>query len=387
MINVITDTSSLEKFCASLFSEQYITVDTEFMREKTYYPQLCLVQVAGETSSAVIDPLADSIDLSALYSLLANEKILKVFHACRQDMEIFYYKMGKLPTPLFDTQIAAMACGYGESVSYETLVAKTLGVSVDKSSRFTDWSRRPLSEKQLKYALDDVLHLRETYTVLQKQLSNAGRTPWIHDEMQALLMPETYETNPDQAWQKLRLRTTSPRYLASVQAVARWRELAARARNVPKGRIMKDETLTEVASTKPQDFASLQAIRGFYPSMQAAQYESLFAEIKALESLPSSSYPRLPERTFIPSGSEPLVDLLRLLLKHCASVNQVVSRIIADKEELELLAIGKRNDIRALTGWRYDIFGEKAIKLLEGKIAIKADGNNGIAFIEMAGQP
>lgn len=382
MINLITDTASLNDFAASISTEKYITVDTEFMREKTYYPQLCLIQVAGEKTSAAIDALSPALDLSEFYKLLANTALLKVFHACRQDMEIFYHHMGTVPAPIFDTQVAAMVCGFGESVSYETLISKTLGIAVDKSMRFTDWSRRPLTDKQLVYAMDDVLHLREAYAIMEKRLSETGRTDWIQDEIGTLLAPETYAMDPDDAWKRLRLRNTKPHYLSMVQAVARWRELMARERNIPRGRIMKDETVVEVAGTKPKDFPALQAIRGFYPSMQAAQYESLFAAIKETESLPASSYPHVPAKPILPSGSESLVDLLRLLLKHCAYANQTVPRLIADKDDLELLAIGKRADIRALQGWRYEIFGQKALKLLEGKVSIKADGNNGISFIE-----
>lgn len=383
MVNLITDTVSLNHFIASLESDAYVTVDTEFMREKTYYPQLCLVQVAGKNAAAVIDPLVPSIDLTALYRLLADGKVLKVFHACRQDMEIFYHHMGSVPAPVFDTQIAAMVCGYGESVSYETIVSKTLGIAVDKSSRFTDWSRRPLSDKQLAYAIDDVLHLREVYSLLEERLAETGRTHWIEDEMHLLHAPETYNINPDDVWKKLRLRNASPRYLAMLQAVARWRELTARERNVPRSRILKDEIVTEIASSKPKDYTSLQGIRGFYPTLSASGYESLFKAINEAETLPSSAYPRIPAKPVLPVGSESLVDLLKLLLKHCASAHQVVPRLIADKDELELLASGKRQNISSLQGWRYEIFGQKALKLLEGKIAIRADGSYGIEFMDL----
>jgi len=380
---VITESAALAAFCARLESEAFITVDTEFMREKTYFPQLCLVQIAGSNEAAAIDPLASDLDLTPLYTLLANEHVLKVFHACRQDIEIFYHHAGKVPSPIYDTQIAAMVCGYGESAGYESLVNKILHRSVDKSSRFTDWSKRPLTEKQLTYAMDDVLHLREIYAALQKRLTETGRAHWINEEMQPLLDPKTYDMDPNDAWRKIRLRQNSPRYLAMAQAAARWRELTARERNVPRGRVMKDETLAEVAHTKPEDFVGLQAIRGFYPTMSATHYESLFAMLKEAETLPSSEWPRIPAKPAMPEGSEAIVDLLRLLLKACAAKHHVVPRLIADKDDLELLAIGTRENIHALTGWRYEIFGEHALRLLSGNVAIKADGKNGITFIDL----
>ncbi|HEU5046720.1 MAG TPA: ribonuclease D [Rickettsiales bacterium] len=384
MVNVITDTAALEAFCTSLAHETFITVDTEFMREKTYYPQLCLVQVSGETNAAAIDPLAPGIDLKPLFDLLANPAVLKVFHACRQDMEIFYHASGGvIPAPMFDTQIAAMVCGYGESVSYETLVNKILRAPLDKSSRFTDWSRRPLTDKQLVYALDDVLHLRKIYLELSQRLADMGRKEWIAEEMQPLLDPLTYDNDPNEAWKKIRVRNASPRYLAALQATACWRELLARERNVPRSRIMKDETLAEVAHSRPEDFAALQAIRGFHPTMSAVNYEPLFALWKEVEAMPPSSYPRMPAKPQMTGNSDVLADLLRMLLKNCAYQHQVVPRLIADKDDLDMLAMGKRDGVKTLQGWRYELFGAQALKLLEGKIALKADGENGVAFVEI----
>ena len=383
MYPVITNTDSLASFCEKLAHEPFITVDTEFMREKTYYPLLCLVQVAGEHDAAAIDPLAAGIDLAPLYALLANPDVLKVFHACRQDMEIFHQAMGILPAPLFDTQIAAMVCGYGESVGYEALVNKVLGKSVDKSSRFTDWSKRPLTEKQIDYAIHDVLHLRHIYIALQKRLEETGRISWIGDEMEPLMDPKTYMTDENEVWRKFRLRNTSPRNLAMLQAAARWREVTARMRNVPRGRIMKDETLAEVALSKVKTFAELQAVRGFYPTLQAAQYDGLFAAMRDAEALPNADCPRLPDRDIMPEGSEAIADLLRLLLKACAAQHQVVPRVIADKDDLDALAVGKREGLHVLTGWRFELFGKHALRLLEGGSALKVDGKNGITFIDI----
>jgi ribonuclease D len=384
MHTVITDTSSLAAFCERLANEAFITIDTEFMREKTYYPELCLVQVAGTNEAAAIDPLAPDIDLTPLYTLLANTSVLKVFHACKQDMEIFYQKMGTLPAPIFDTQVAAMVLGYGESIGYEGLVNKVLGKPVDKSSRFTDWGRRPLTDKQIDYAMGDVLFLREISEVFGQKLDEAGRTEWIDEEMEPLRDPKTYDSDPEEAWKKVRIRNTSPKYLAMLRAATRWRELTARGRNVPRGRIMKDETLAEVAHSKPEDFAALQAIRGFYPTMSSAHYDPLFEALREAQALPSSEHPRLPDKVFFPPESEALAEMLRLLLKACAASARVVPRIIADKDDLEALAMGNRENIHALTGWRNEIFGQRALLMLEGKIALKADKKNGITFIDIA---
>jgi ribonuclease D len=383
MHSVITDTAALAMFCQRLAHEPFITIDTEFMREKTYYPELCLVQIAGENDAAAIDPLSADIDPAPLYALLANPNILKVFHACRQDMEIFHQGMDALPAPIFDTQVAAMVLGYGESIGYEGLVNKVLGKPLDKSSRFTDWAKRPLTDRQIDYAMGDVLYLREIYRSLQKRLEETNRAHWITEEMAPLMDPKTYEVDPEEAWRRIRLRNTSPRYLALLQAAARWRELTARGKNVPRGRVMKDETLAEVASAKPDNFAGLQAIRGFYPTMNAAHYEPLFESLRAVQSLPSSQYPRLPEREPFAPESEALCDLLRLLLKACAAHARVVPRLIAGKDDLEALAMGRRENIHALTGWRFEIFGKRALEALDGKIALKADGKNGITFVDI----
>lgn len=383
MHTIITNTLSLQAFCERMQHESFIAIDTEFMREKTYYPQLCLVQIAGEKESAAIDPLAPDIDLAALDALLLNEQVLKVFHACKQDMEIFYHRMHALPHPIFDTQVAAMVCGYGESIGYESLVGKVLGLSVDKSSRFTDWSHRPLSDNQITYALNDVLHLYKIYIALAQELAHRGRKEWIMEEMQSMLDPENYDADPDEAWQKIRLRNASPRYLALTQAAARWREITARAQNIPRPRIMKDEIVAEIAHAKPRNFSALRSIRGFHPSLPAIQYETLFDAIKEAETLPISACPKPPIRKVLPEGCEALIDLLRLLLKATASEHHVVPRLIADKDDLEQLATGNRDHIHALTGWRYDIFGSHALRLLEGKIALKANDKNGIMFIDV----
>lgn len=382
MHKIIQTNEELVEFCSYLKEERFVTIDTEFIREKTYYPQLCLIQIAGTTKAAAIDPLVEDLDLSPLYELLQNEAIIKVFHACRQDIEIFYQRTGLIPTPIFDTQVAAMACGHGESISYENLVGKILNQSLDKSSRFTDWAKRPLSEKQLNYAMDDVLFLRDIYLYLEKQLQESGRAEWINDEMQPLLQASTYESDPKEVWRKVRVRSYAPKYLAAVQAVAYWREITAKERNIPRSRVMKDETIVEVSYVRPKDFSELQAIRGFHPAMSATNYDALFIILKNLEELPASEYPKMPARPTV-TPNEALMDLLKILLKHCAIRNQIVPRIIAEKEELEAIALGKREDLTILTGWRYELFGKKAVQLLEGKISVKSDGENGVEFIEL----
>ncbi|MEI6729882.1 MAG: HRDC domain-containing protein, partial [Pseudomonadota bacterium] len=281
--------------------------------------------------------------------------------------------------PVFDTQVAAQVCGFGESVSYENIVGKILSLPVDKSSRFTDWSLRPLSEKQINYAMDDVIHLRKVYVALLEKMQRDGRGEWIEDEMQALLAISNYESDPNEVWKKLRLRNSSPRYLAAVRAVACWRELTAKERNLPRSRIMKDETVPEVANILPRDFASLQAIRGFYPTMSATHYQALFTIIEGLDLLTPADYPRLADK---PSNqpSEAVSDLLKMLLKSCAAENQIVPRLLADKNDIDNLASGQYDDVKTLNGWRYEIFGKKALDLLAGKIAIKCDGKNNVVF-------
>lgn len=380
MHTIITDTAALAALCERLAKETFVTVDTEFLREKTYYPQLCLIQLGGTNEAAAVDPLAADLDLAPLKALLTNPRVLKVFHACKQDMEIFYQVLGELPAPIYDTQIAAMVCGFGESVGYESLVNKLLNKSIDKSSRFTDWSKRPLTEKQIDYAIHDVVHLRDIYTALMDRLAKAGRASWIDEEMQPLQEAATYITDENEVWRKVRMRSNSPRHLALLQAAARWRELTARAKNVPRGRIMKDETLAEVAVSKCASFADLQAVRGFYPTLPAAHYDPLFAALAAAAVLPSSECPRLPSRDGLPDGVEGIADLLRLLLRHCASQQNIVPRLIADKDELEELALGRREGLHVLAGWRNELFGKQALSLLAGDVVIKIDGRRGIVF-------
>lgn len=378
---VITDTATLKEICAHLSQADYITVDTEFLREKTYYPQLCLVQLAGPDAAVAVDPLAAGMDLAPLFDLLANPHVLKVFHACRQDMEIFYQLMqGMLPAPVFDTQIAAMVCGYGESVGYEPLVSKLVGAAVDKSSRFTDWSRRPLTPQQLSYALSDVTHLRGVYEKLVAQIREAQRVDWTQEEMQDLLNPAKYETNPDEAWMRLRYRIKTPKFLAALREVAKWRELEAQKSNVPRARIVKDETLLDIAASMPKDEDDLARIRGLGGGLGVRRSKALLAVIEAARAMPASEFPRLPHRRVLPKHSEGVVELLRVLLKIQCDKEDVAQKLVASKDDLENFMLG--DEVPFSSGWRYTLFGQYARKLAEGKLAL-LKGARGIEVREV----
>lgn len=372
-MTIITKTSELEALCKKLSGAPYIALDTEFIREKTYYPRLCLIQVAGPDDVAAIDPLAKGIKLTPFYELLADANVLKVLHASRQDIEIFYHMAGFIPMPIFDTQIAAMVCGYGESVGYEPLVSKVTGTSLDKSQRFTDWSQRPLSEKQISYALADVIHLRPVYEKLVAQIESAGRMHWIREEMHEITKPSLYETNPDEVWHKLRFRNRTPKYLALLRAVAKWRELEARKQDVPRARIIKDETLLEVASAAPVTAEEIKKIRGFGNHLKAAQITSLLTTIEQAKALPSADHPRLSSRRPASETLQGVIDLLRLLLKIKCDEHGVAHRLVASSEDLEAIALGKYDDVPAMQGWRYTIFGEYAEKLVKGKLSLSVD--------------
>lgn len=372
-IQMIDSTEALAKLCKQLAHEPYVTIDTEFIREKTYFPKLCLVQIAGKDGGFAIDPLAKHIELAAFFDLLSNEKVLKVFHASRQDIEIFYYLTGKIPSPIFDTQIAAMVCGYGDSVGYEPLVAKLVGAQIDKSSRFTDWAHRPLSEKQLTYAIADVTHLRPVYEKLVEQIKAAERMKWIKEEMASLYDTTKYEPNPDEVWKKLKYRSRSAKFLATLREVAKWRELEARKSNVPRQRLVKDDTLVEVAAAAPKTPEELQKVRGIGTHLSARKIKTLLDAIEVARGLPPESYPRVEHRKSLPAGSEALVELLKALLKIKCDEQGVAQKLVADKNDLEDMVAGKRDDVPALSGWRYQVFGQYAKALLKGEIAIAKD--------------
>ncbi|MFZ5780963.1 MAG: ribonuclease D [Pseudomonadota bacterium] len=374
-MKLITTTDELAGFCRSLAGAEFITVDTEFMRERTYWPKLCLAQVAGPDDAAAIDALAEGIDLAPLDELMANPGVLKVFHAARQDVEIFYLRMNKVPQPLFDTQVAAMVCGHGEAASYESLASKLAKAKIDKSSRFTDWSRRPLSERQITYALSDVTHLRVVYEKLKRQLDRTGRFSWIAEEMAVLNDPATYRVDPEQAWRRLRPRGASPRLLAVLREAAAWRERTAQRIDIPRQRLLRDEQLLEIASHAPKTAEELARTRGLGRGFaEGWQGRELLEAIEKGRKLPDSELPardRAPDQLRAPGA---VVDLLRTLLRVKAEQAGVAARLVASSEEIDRLAAGKR-DVHVLDGWRREIFGADAVDLIEGRLALSLDGD------------
>ena len=376
-VEPITDTARLAELCARLSKADYVTVDTEFLRENTFWPILCLVQLAGPDDEGAVDTLAKGIDLDPLYELMADERVLKVFHAGRQDLEIFYHHTGRVPAPVFDTQLAAMVCGYGDQISYENLLARTIGVTVDKSSRFTDWSRRPLTDRQLNYAMADVTHLRPVYEKLAKQMKSTGRDHWLDEEMAVLTAPGTYKADPEDAWRRIKGRGgKGKRFLAILIEVAAWREREVQKRDIPRNRMLRDEAIMEIASHAPRKAETLAHVRSI--SSKMAEGSTGTAILQAIEdgiARPAHSLPAPPERPErLPPGLGPLTDLLKVLLKHNAEKQNVASRLIASGDDLERIAGDDTADVPALRGWRREIFGEQALALKHGKLALAADG-------------
>jgi len=374
-MKLITTTDELAAFCKPLADTEFIAVDTEFMRERTYWPKLCLAQVAGPDDAAAIDTLAEGIDLAPLDELMLNPKVLKVFHAARQDLEIFYLRLQKVPGPLFDTQVAAMVCGHGEAASYESLATRLAKAKIDKSSRFTDWSRRPLSERQITYALSDVTHLRVVYEKLKKQLDKTGRFSWIAEEMAILSDPAIYRADPEQAWRRLRPRGASPRVMAILKEAAAWRERTAQRIDIPRQRLLRDEQLLEISAHAPKSIEELAATRGLGRGFaEGWQGRELMEAIERARALPESELPvrdKTPEQIRAPGA---IVDLLRTLLRLKAEQAGVAGRLVASADELDQLAAGKR-DIAALKGWRHEVFGADAVDLIEGRLALALDGD------------
>jgi ribonuclease D len=374
-MSLITDSVALAEFCAGLASADFIAVDTEFMREKTYWPVLCLIQIAGPDSAAAIDPLAPGIDLAPVLALMKDARVLKVFHAARQDIEIFFRMTGAVPAPLFDTQVAAMVCGFGESASYETLAAKLAGAAIDKSSRFTDWSHRPLSERQLHYALADVVPLRKVYERLATRLDKTGRATWVADQMALLTDPKTYRNDPADAWRRLKPRTQNRRTLALVRELAAWRELAAQRRDVPRNRLLRDEALLEIAAHPPRHVEDLARIRAFGRSLAERRVGAeILAVIEHARAVPEAAWPELPAQHKLPAGIGPLVELMRVLLRLVAEENDVAPRLIADNDDLEAIAADDNAAVPALSGWRAELFGRDALDLKHGRLALTASG-------------
>lgn len=382
-VQLIADSATLAAFCGRLSDAPFVTIDTEFLRDKTYWPVLCLVQLAGPNEAAAVDALAEGLDLSPLFDLLANPGVIKVFHAARQDVEIFVRMTGKVPHPIVDTQVVAMVCGFGDSASYETLASKLAGARIDKSSRFTDWSHRPLSDKQLAYALSDVTYLRTVYEKLHQKLEKSGREHWVDDEIAILNEPKTYRVDPNNAWIRLKARSDKPRFLAVLKEIAAWREREAQARDLPRNRVVKDETLLEIAAHPPKDAEALSRCRGLSRSFADGKLgDGILAAVKRGLDLPESEAPRLDPKPDIPSGLGPIIELLRVLLKLRCDENEVAQKLIANAGDLEAIAADDEADVQALKGWRREIFGEEALKLKHGKLALTAAGRR-VKVIEL----
>ena len=368
---MISDTQSLAAFCQRLKSTPFITVDTEFMREKTYWPQLCLVQVAGPDEARAIDPLAPGMDLTPLFELMADTNVLKVFHAARQDVEIFLHLADAIPTPIFDTQIAAMVCGFGDSVGYETLASQLAKARIDKSMRFTDWAMRPLSEKQIQYALADVTHLRVAYEKLVRKVEKNGRISWLSEEMALLTEPGTYRVDPENAWKRLKPRSSSGRFLAVLKELAAWREREAQDRDLPRQRILRDETLTEIAAHHPVDTNELGRTRGIGKGLvEGKMGQAILEAVKRGVAIPESECPKPADRVDVPKGLGPVVDLLKVLLKMKCDEHGVASKLVANSADIDAIASDDDADVPALHGWRRDLFGEDALALKHGRLGL-----------------
>jgi ribonuclease D len=372
---LIATTEALDLLCRRLAADAFVTVDTEFMRERTYFPELCVVQLAGEHEVAVIDAEADGIDLTPLGELLANPAVLKVFHAARQDIEIFVLRFGAVPTPLFDTQIAAMVAGFGDQVSYEALVAGLTGGAIDKAHRFSDWAARPLSPAQIAYAAADVTHLRDVYLRLSARLEEDGRMEWVAQEMAALTDPALYRADPETAWERLRPRSGNRHFLGRLQALAAWREREAQRVNIPRQRLIKDEALLEIAATAPADVDALARIRTVTRGFAEGRIgEALLDVIAATRSIPDSALPPAPPPRDAQRASPALVSLLKVLLATKCEYHHVAPRLVASSDDLERLALDDAPGIPALHGWRREVFGEDALALKHGQIALGAEG-------------
>ncbi|RUV18535.1 ribonuclease D [Mesorhizobium sp. M7A.F.Ca.MR.245.00.0.0] len=374
-MHVITTQKELETVLTAFEKSDFVTVDTEFIRETTFWPILCLIQMAAPGVTALIDPLAPDIDLKPFFRLMANEAVVKVFHAARQDIEIIVHLGDLVPHPVFDTQVAAMVCGFGDSVSYDQLVQRITGARLDKSSRFTDWRHRPLSDKQLDYALADVTHLIEVYQHLSAELERENRAHWLNEEMEVLTSRETYDPHPEDAWKRLKMRLRKPQELAIVQGVAAWREREARERDVPRGRVLKDDAIYEVAQQAPRDAAALGKLRttpkGWERSSTAT---ALLGAVNTALALPKEEMPKLPKSFQPPEGSSAAAELLKVLLRIVAEKEGVASKVLASSDDIDRIAAeGEEADVPALQGWRRAVFGEAALKLVRGEIGIKFD--------------
>ncbi|PZO86619.1 MAG: ribonuclease D [Micavibrio aeruginosavorus] len=372
---IIQNQQQLNDFCAALAEGPYLAIDTEFLRDKTYFPKLCLLQMAGpNVNAAAIDPLIPGLDWTPVKELMANENVLKVFHAARQDLEIFWHLYKVLPTPIYDTQVAAMVCGFGDQVAYNALVRELTSKELEKNAQFTDWSRRPLSDKQIRYALDDVIYLREVYEKLHERLVKQGREQWVFEEMEILKSPRTYQNPPQEAWKRVKVRSDRPDVLAVLRALAAWREEQAVSRDVPRSRIIKDETLADVAMYKPRDLDSLLQIRSLPSDIAKGKTGKVLLDItgQVLEG-PRDDWPRVPRKDAFPKSAQGTLEMLKMLLRINSSEADVAAKLIADSEDLEAIATEAEPDVAALQGWRLEVFGRDAIDLKNGAIALRLE--------------
>jgi ribonuclease D len=369
-MDLITTTAELSAFCDRLAKHRVITVDTEFLRETTYYPLLCVVQMASAEEAAVIDALAEGIDLSAFFELMSNEKVLKVFHAARQDIEIVWHRAGIVPHPIFDTQVAAMALGYGDSIAYDQLVERVTGHRPDKTHRFTDWSRRPLTDDQMHYALADVTHLRDVFAALDADLKKRGRSDWVSEEMEVLTSPRTYDFHPERAWERLKTRVRKPKELAVLIEVAAWREQEAQSRDVPRGRILKDDAVGDIATHAPTNLEKLAHLRSLPKGFDRSKWGAdIVAAVQRGLARDLSALPKI-EKPRSNSNGAAIVELLKVLLRMTSERHAVASKVIATVDDLEQIAADDNADVGALHGWRRELFGEAALALKQGRLAL-----------------
>ena len=370
-MNVIINTKELQDVCSRFAKHDFITVDTEFLRDSTFWPKLCLIQMACDSEEVLIDPLADELDLTPFFELMKNDQVVKVFHAARQDVEIIHYLSNSIPSQLFDTQIAAMVCGFGDSVSYGQLVKKVSRKDLDKSSRFTDWSKRPLSKKQLNYAMADVTYLRDIYIYLRDELQKSGRENWLSEEMALLTNPETYIQRPEMAWKRLKMRVKTQKSLAVMMELAAWREKVAQKQNVPRSRVLKDEAIYDIANQRPQSVKELESLRtvneGFARSSKGKE---ILDAVQAGLERSLETVPEIQKNRPLPPQTAAITELLRVLLKAASSRHDVATKLIANSDDLEKIALYDDADVPALSGWRFELFGSDALALKHGKLSL-----------------
>ena len=379
-MHLITTTEDLAAACARLAAHDFVAVDTEFLRETTFWPKLCVAQLAGPDTAVIVDALAPGLDMKPFLDLMRDENVVKVFHSGRQDIEIVFNLGGFVPHPVFDTQVAAMVCGFGDSISYDQLVQRICGHHIDKSSRFTDWTRRPLTQKQYDYALSDVTHLRDVYHFLKKRLEEQDRAHWVAEEMEVLTSTETYDLKPENAWERLKLRIRKPIELAVLKELAAWREREARNRDVPRSRILKDDALYEIAADQPKDAAALSNLRSLSKGFERSRAgEEILACVARAQAIPRDKLPPVPKGKPMPDGASAAVDLMKVLLKLVCEQNGVASKVVATVDELEAIAADDEADVGALKGWRRELFGERALELKHGRLAVSFDGRKVIA--------